>query len=221
MRIFTGHAEKALNFKMFPTLKPPILPHQYLQPSLFPFNAYRVIAVGDIHGCLDELVALLNVCEFPLPDNITPPVVLPRSHSEGQNSADILEYEIAPFDYDRSWLDFDSFEPTNESKKRKLDTSDSPHISDYAMYSTTILIILGDLVNKGPYSAEVVQFLRRLEIYCETKNLCNEKEKFHVFCLRGNHDEAAIKWATTTDTSSIPEKYEYVRQWSRLSLFQN
>jgi len=41
---------------------------------------------------------------------------------------------------------------------------------------TTTLILVGDLVNKGPYSAEMVQ-------YCRERNM---------LCVRGNHDDVAL-----------------------------
>ncbi|TMW63016.1 hypothetical protein Poli38472_005634 [Pythium oligandrum] len=93
----------------------------------------RVIIVGDIHGCFDELVELLAVAEF------------------------------------------------DESK----DT----------------LILVGDLVNKGPKSPEVVQFARQ-------KN---------ALCVRGNHDDAALSayyaWKSGGD-DALPAKYGYVKSFS-------
>lgn len=84
----------------------------------------RVVIIGDIHGCFEELVELLNRCSVD--------------------------------------------ENTN-------------------------VILVGDLVNKGPYSAEVVAFARR--------------NKF--LSVRGNHDEAALK-----DLHARGNKYDYVKNLS-------
>jgi len=68
----------------------------------------KIIIVGDVHGCLDELKLLLIKCEF----------------------------------------------------QKNIDK----------------LVFVGDLVNKGPYSAEVVKFVRNIG----------------ASCVRGNHDDAAL-----------------------------
>lgn len=68
----------------------------------------KIIIVGDVHGCLDELKLLLVKCQF----------------------------------------------------QKKVDK----------------LVFVGDLVNKGPYSAEVVKFVRDIG----------------ASCVRGNHDDAAL-----------------------------
>jgi bis(5'-nucleosyl)-tetraphosphatase (symmetrical) len=95
----------------------------------------RVIVVGDVHGCLDELQSLL-----------------------------------VRVGYDR---DADQ------------------------------LLLVGDLVNKGPKSAEVVRFVR----------------ESGALCVRGNHDDAALsafyQWrASGGDMTAIALKYAYVAQLS-------
>jgi hypothetical protein len=79
----------------------------------------RVVIVGDVHGCQEELVRLLEKC--------------------------------------------------------KVDAN-------------TTVIIVGDLVNKGPYSAEVVAYVR----------------KNAILSVRGNHDEALLK-----DIHGGGDKYDY------------
>lgn len=92
----------------------------------------RVLVIGDVHGCLDELQLLLQKCNFSPPN-------------------------------DR-------------------------------------LVFVGDLVNKGPKSLDVVRFVR------DSGSLC----------VRGNHDDAALsayyKWV---HAGRIPgaAKYPYVEQF--------
>ena len=94
-----------------------------------------------------------------------------------------------------------------------FDSSCDSHVPEQM---TTILIILGDLVNKGPFSVEVVHFLHSLELYCEEENKNSDTIKHFVYCLRGNHDEAAIRWVTDPNpVLIIPEKYQYVTRWSK------
>jgi len=58
----------------------------------------------------------------------------------------------------------------------------------------TTLILVGDLVNKGPYSAEVVKYARSLNPYC----------------VRGNHDDAALSHALGISKRPRDETYDYV-----------
>jgi bis(5'-nucleosyl)-tetraphosphatase (symmetrical) len=91
----------------------------------------KVIIVGDIHGCLDELKDLLLKCSY------------------------------------------------NEKN--------------------TTVILVGDLVNKGPYSVETVQFARN--------------NGFH--CVLGNHDIKAIeKHNAYVQGKEIPSKYAYVSNFT-------
>ncbi|KAE8915614.1 hypothetical protein PF005_g13594 [Phytophthora fragariae] len=97
-------------------------------------SSTRLLVIGDVHGCLDELQTLLAACHF------TPP-------------------------RDR-------------------------------------LVFVGDLVNKGPKSLDVVRFVR------DSNSLC----------VRGNHDDAALsayyKWV---QGGRVPgsAKYPYVEQLER------
>jgi hypothetical protein len=59
------------------------------------------------------------------------------------------------------------------------------------------VFLVGDLVNKGPYSADVVKFAR--------------KSNFH--CVRGNHDDRAL-WYVYNPLDR-PEKYNYLDDLSR------
>jgi predicted phosphodiesterase len=62
----------------------------------------------------------------------------------------------------------------------------------------TTLILVGDLVNKGPYSAETVSYVRQLGAYC----------------VRGNHDESALTCALKIEHKSA-RNYEYAAQFTR------
>ncbi|POM63218.1 Ser/Thr protein phosphatase, partial [Phytophthora palmivora] len=92
----------------------------------------RLLVIGDVHGCFDELQLLLDACHF------------------------------------------------------------SP--------SSDRLVFVGDLVNKGPKSLDVVRFVRDSD----------------SLCVRGNHDDAALsayyKWV---DDGRVPgsAKYPYVEQF--------
>ena len=65
-----------------------------------------------------------------------------------------------------------------------------------------VLIFVGDLVNKGPQSAEVVRFVRTTG----------------ALCVRGNHDDAALSayYARRTETpeTAFEARYDYVADFS-------
>ncbi|OQS04757.1 hypothetical protein THRCLA_03023 [Thraustotheca clavata] len=95
----------------------------------------RVVIIGDVHGCFDELELLLQACNYS---------------------------------------------PAND-----------------------LLVFVGDLVNKGPKSPQVVHFVRTSG----------------ALCVRGNHDDAALHayYARRTSTSekeptAFAERYDYVEQ---------
>jgi hypothetical protein len=68
------------------------------------------------------------------------------------------------------------------------------------------VVLVGDLVNKGPFSAEVVKFCRQIGAHS----------------VRGNHDEAALRArCRRTDgctvgcsTPGVSAKYQYTLQWT-------
>ena len=93
----------------------------------------RLIVVGDVHGCLEELKILLNRCSY-------------------------------------------------EKERDKV-------------------IFVGDLVNKGPFSADVIRFVREMG----------------ASCVRGNHDDDALYYALKTkdDKAVLPAHYQYVKDLSR------
>ena len=73
--------------------------------------------------------------------------------------------------------------------------------NDYRRHSDT-LIFVGDLVNKGPMSVEVVQFVR------------NEVEHHGALCVRGNHEDSALFRAFKIKPN-LNGKYDYLEQFSR------
>ena len=62
------------------------------------------------------------------------------------------------------------------------------------------IVLVGDLVNKGPYSAEVIKLARNLGAYA----------------VVGNHDLAALKqlrkFSSNRNDALIEEKYNYIKQ---------
>jgi hypothetical protein len=216
---------------MYPTLRVPILPHITL-PLILPQIPYRLIVVGDIHGCLHELITILHIFDFPLPSSLVsiPEDFKVESIKPCDEDKQLYEYKFSSDDVDGSWLlktnlneeIKETFSPvtpdavTLGKRKNRVDTAFDSNSCDNEQM-TTILIILGDLVNKGPFSAEVVHFLHSLELYCEAENKKSDTRNHFVYCLRGNHDEAAVRWVTDPNpVLIIPEKYQYVTRWSKL-----
>jgi predicted phosphodiesterase len=58
----------------------------------------------------------------------------------------------------------------------------------------TTLILVGDLVNKGPFSLEMVQYAR----------------SNNVLCTRGNHEDSALAHALGTNRWPRDDSYAYV-----------
>ncbi|XP_013419278.1 uncharacterized protein LOC106179988 [Lingula anatina] len=113
----------------FDTPLPKVL-HQVLDNNIV--QNRRVFVVGDIHGCYDELQALLM-------------------------KADVLKDDA-------------------------------------------VVIFAGDLVNKGPKSTDVLQFIRE------------NTEKYQLYAVRGNHDEKVIlEYSRNKDPSyTLTNKYKWV-----------
>ena len=63
----------------------------------------------------------------------------------------------------------------------------------------TSVILVGDLVNKGPYSAQVVKFAREIGAYS----------------VRGNHDDFALQYALKENRGLLPTKLSYINELSR------
>ena len=70
-----------------------------------------------------------------------------------------------------------------------------------AKESNKCVIYVGDLMNKGPKSAEVVRLVRETGAYC----------------VRGNHDEVSLReWQTSCEMSApLPEKFTWLSKLSR------
>lgn len=60
------------------------------------------------------------------------------------------------------------------------------------------IVLVGDLVNKGPYSAGVIKFVREIG----------------ASCVRGNHDDAALSKALQAKTfcKDLPSHYQYLKE---------
>lgn len=62
---------------------------------------------------------------------------------------------------------------------------------------TSSVVLVGDLVNKGPYSTQVVKYARSID----------------AFSVRGNHDDVMLSFALKAkagDKIGIPDRYQYV-----------
>ncbi|GFH43677.1 hypothetical protein CTEN210_00150 [Chaetoceros tenuissimus] len=95
----------------------------------------KILVIGDVHGCLNELKALVKKAS--------------NEHNDGKEFC--------------------------------------------------ALILVGDLCNKGPFSAEVIQYVR------------NQKSWFSV---RGNHDNAALMAALGDEKRREKEHYQWVKKLS-------
>ena len=63
------------------------------------------------------------------------------------------------------------------------------------------LVLLGDYVNKGLYSAEVIKYVRSLT---------------GAYCIRGNHDDAMLSYALNLNASmQRPTSYDYIDKLDR------
>ncbi|TPE45517.1 metallophosphoesterase family protein [Pontibacter mangrovi] len=74
------------------------------------------------------------------------------------------------------------------------------------------LYLLGDLVNKGPDSKEVLDFILHLQ-----------KQKYQVHCLRGNHDQMLLKGITKgpKHLSLTPTEQELLLESFKISSVQH
>ena len=63
------------------------------------------------------------------------------------------------------------------------------------------IVLVGDLVNKGPHSAEVIKFVRR------------QQQKYrNVFTVRGNHDDRALAAALGDEECARKSRYDWVKK---------
>jgi predicted phosphodiesterase len=100
-------------------------------------SSHKILIVGDVHGCLDELKALVT-------------------------KASMLHNDQKEF---------------------------------------AAVILVGDLCNKGPYSAEMIQYVR-------------SRRKRNWFSVRGNHDNAALAAALGDVHRQAKKKYDWVHSLS-------
>lgn len=150
---------------------PPIQPHSV---SSHITSGNRIIVIGDIHGCLAELLLLLCKCNYHIPDSLLNTF---QSLLTEKDKIVLLNYMSNKI----------------STNNKKDDNSD-------------VLVILGDLVNKGPYSYEVVSFVRQLQLQAGPDK---------VWCIRGNHDDAALQYCLS---SGRPQSYSYIDSFKRLTI---
>jgi predicted phosphodiesterase len=70
------------------------------------------------------------------------------------------------------------------------------------------IILVGDLVNKGPFSAEVIQYVR------SQQQQNQENNHYNVFAVRGNHDDAALAAALGDEERAQKPRYNWTKQLS-------
>lgn len=63
------------------------------------------------------------------------------------------------------------------------------------------IVLVGDLVNKGPQSAEVVKFVR-----------WQQQNNHNMFTVRGNHDDRALAAALGDEECARKSKYDWVKE---------
>lgn len=131
---FISFNSMSKNFQYWNAVPKPANSHLILSSAETPD---RLIVIGDVHGCLDELQELLLKCNYDYRDK------------------NILE-----------------------NKKQQQ------------------VLLLGDLVNKGPYSAEVLRFVR----------------ESGFLCIRGNHDDAALVHALGLTPDPHPTYQDYLHK---------
>lgn len=69
------------------------------------------------------------------------------------------------------------------------------------------IILVGDLVNKGPLSAEVIQYVR-------SQQQQRESHHYNIFAVRGNHDDAALAAALGDKERAQKPRYSWTKQLS-------
>lgn len=130
-------------YKQFNKLPTPLIMHDNLRKLLSQSTktnddyerTNKVLLIGDVHGCLDELKSLVAKAS--------------RTYNKGKQFASI--------------------------------------------------VLVGDLCNKGPYSAEVVRYVREQPFW---------------YSIRGNHDNAALEAALGDPDRLAKERYAWVKQLS-------
>ncbi|KAL7451041.1 hypothetical protein ACHAWC_002882 [Mediolabrus comicus] len=70
------------------------------------------------------------------------------------------------------------------------------------------IILVGDLVNKGPLSAEVIQYVRSQQQHQ------GESNHHNIFAVRGNHDDAALAAALGDEERAKKPRYNWTKQLS-------
>ena len=98
-------------------------------------RTHKILVIGDVHGCLDELKLLISKAS--------------NDYNEGKQFASV--------------------------------------------------ILVGDLCNKGPFSSEVIRFVR---------------EQPYMYSIRGNHDNAALEAALGDTDRLVKERYAWVKDLS-------
>jgi hypothetical protein len=126
-------------YRIHRTLPRPAVAHQEIEIC----RKDSVLVVGDVHGCLEELLELV----------------------------------------DRAAVAYDSDEEEGKGKEGN---------------GCVYVVLVGDLVNKGPRSADVVRLVRTM------------KKRDGWLCVRGNHDDGALLAAVGDERRKSKRRYDWV-----------
>ncbi|MDM8561395.1 polynucleotide kinase-phosphatase [Candidatus Parabeggiatoa sp. HSG14] len=141
--------------------------------------------IGDVHGCFDELTELLEKLGY---------VIHTASQSQEKNQLNQSQENNKSTNH----IDKENLEVCKSSPKRKLKKISVTHPKNRKM------IFLGDLVDRGPKTPEVLQLVMNMV----TAGI--------AFCIPGNHDVKLMRKLKGKNVKLIHGLAESVQQLEKL-----